>query len=349
MPKNIVLCCDGTGNEYGDRNTNVLKLYSVLEKSDGQQTYYDPGVGTLSSPTMWSKLGKKASKLAGLAFGAGIMRDIEEAYSYLMNHYEEDDRIFIFGFSRGAYTARAIAALIAKCGLLNKGNDNLVPYATKIFRYEKRPEIYRGFRKAFSRRCMLQFLGLWDTVKSVGWIYEPVSFQFTANNPIIRTVRHAIAVDERRTFYRQNLWGNGRPYQDIKQVWFSGAHSDIGGGYPADESGPADISLDWMMKQAQPDLLIDQGKLKSVLRLGSVSIAEPKIHDSLKGLWKPAEYLPRTYLDPGDNWRKRWKVYRGERRIIAEDSLIHQSVFDRKNAGSYDPPNLPKRYKIEPW
>jgi hypothetical protein len=99
MPKNIVLCCDGTGNEYGERHTNVLKLYSVLEKGDRQFTYYDPGVGTLSAPTMWSRIGKDLSRLAGLAFGAGIIGDIEEAYSFLMNHYEENDRIFIFGFS----------------------------------------------------------------------------------------------------------------------------------------------------------------------------------------------------------------------------------------------------------
>ena len=348
MQRNIVLCCDGTGNEYGVRNTNVLRLYAVLEKSDRQLTYYNPGVGTLSAPTVWSRIGKDLSKLAGLAFGAGIIGDIEEAYSFLMNHYQESDRIFIFGFSRGAYTARAVAALIAKCGLLNKGNDNLVPYATKIFRYENRPEIYRGFRKAFSRRCMVHFLGLWDTVKSVGWVYDPVSFQFTANNPVVRTVRHALAIDERRAFFRQNLWGEVRPYQNIKQVWFAGAHSDVGGGCPAEESGPSDIALDWMIREAQPDLLIDQARLKSLLPPGAVSIDRPKIHDSLKGWWKAAEYLPRTYRDPAGNWKRRWKIYAGERRFIADGSLIHESVVARKKAGGYNPPNLPARYQTEP-
>lgn len=349
MPKNIVLCCDGTSNEYGDRNTNVLKLYSVLEKSDAQSTYYDPGVGTLSTPSVWSKIGKKASKAAGLAFGAGIIRDIEEAYSYLMNYYEEDDKVFIFGFSRGAYTTRAVAALIAKCGLLNKGNGNLVPYATKIFRNEKRPEIYRGFRKAFSRRCTVHFLGLWDTVKSVGWVYDPVSFQFTANNYIVRTVRHAISIDERRAFFRPNLWGKGRSFQDIKQVWFAGTHSDIGGGHPLDQSGPSDIALDWMIKQAQPDLLINQKKLNQVLSPGSVSIANPRFHEPLEGKWKPLEYMPRSYLDPADNWKKKWKIYGGERRFIEDGSVVHQSVIDRMNAGDYDPQNLPQTYAIEPW
>jgi uncharacterized protein (DUF2235 family) len=349
MPKNIVLCCDGTGQEYGERRTNVLNLYSVLTKNESQRTYYDPGVGTLSAPTVWSRLGQKVSRLAGLAFGAGIVRDIEAAYAFLMNYYEEGDQVFIFGFSRGAYTARAIAALIAKCGLLNKGNDNLVPYATKMFRSEKRPRIYRGFRKAFSRRCTIRFLGLWDTVKSVGWVYDPISFQFTANNPIVRTVRHALAIDERRTFFRQNLWGKGRSFQDIKQVWFAGDHSDVGGGYPANESGPSDIALNWMIRQAQPDLLVDQAKLEALLPSGSVSIDRPKLHESLKGWWKAAEYVPRTYRDPADNWKRRWKIYRGERRFIAEGSVLHKSVIERMKAGGYDPPNLPADYQAEPW
>lgn len=349
MSKNIVLCCDGTSNEFGDRNTNVLKLHSVLEKSGHQRTYYSPGVGTLSAPSVWSKVGKKTSKAAGLAFGAGIVRDIEEAYSYLMNYYEDDDRVFIFGFSRGAYTARAVAALIAKCGLLNKGNENLVPYAIKMFRFEKRPEIYRGFRKAFSQRCSIHFLGLWDTVKSVGWVYDPVSFQFTANNFIVRKVRHAVSIDERRTFFRQNLWGPGRSFQDIKQVWFAGTHSDIGGGHVLDESGPSNIALDWMIRQGQPDLLINKRKLNQLLAPGLVSIANPKIHASLRGWWRPLEYLPRSYLDPADNWKKKWKIYGGERRFIANGARIHQSVIDRMKAADYHPDNLPDKYVIEPW
>lgn len=349
MAKNIVLCCDGTGNEYGDANTNVLRLYSVLEKSDAQRTFYSPGVGTLSAPTMWSKVGKKASKVAGLAFAAGLIRDIEEAYSYLMNHYEDGDRVFVYGFSRGAYTARAIAALIAKCGMLNKGNENLVPYATKVFRYEMRPEIYRGFRKTFSRRCRIEFLGLWDTVKSVGWVYDPISFQFTANNPIVRTVRHAISIDERRAFYRQNLWSKGRPYQDIKQVWFAGVHSDIGGGYRASENGPANIALDWMIKQSPPELKINSKQLKHVLPPAGLSVSSPKIHDSMTGMWRLVEYLPRSYFDPADNWKKHWKIYRGERRTIGSGSLIHQSVIDRMKSGDYKPENLPTTFDVEPW
>ncbi|ODR93945.1 hypothetical protein AUC70_10075 [Methyloceanibacter stevinii] len=349
MAKNIVLCCDGTSNEYGERSTNVLKLYSVLEKSDGQATYYDPGVGTLSAPTVWSRLGKRLSKAAGLAFGAGILRDIEEAYTYLMDYFEDGDRVFIFGFSRGAYTARGIAALIAKCGLLNTGNDNLVPYASKMFRYEMRPEIYRGFRKAFSRRCSIHFLGLWDTVKSVGWVYDPVSLPFTTNNAIVKTVRHAIAIDERRAFFRQHLWGKGRSFQDIKQVWFAGTHSDVGGGHSESESGPSNIALDWMIREAMPNLLVDQARLQRLVGLGRPSIGSPRLHDSLTGWWWPVEYLPRTYRDPEDKWKLRLKIYGGASRSIPENSLIHQSVFDRIKAGTYMPENLPQKHRTEPW
>lgn len=349
MPKNIVLCLDGTANEYGDHHTNVLRLFSIIEKNDLQQTYYDPGVGTLSAPTMWSSIGKKISKSAGLAFGAGLVRNISEAYMYLMDCFEDEDRVFIFGFSRGAYTARALAAFIVKCGLLNRGNENLVPYAVKIFRHERRPKIYGGFRKTFSRRCRIHFLGLWDTVKSYGWVYDPISLQFTKDNPIVGTIRHAVAIDERRAFYRQNLWGKGHPDQDIKQVWFAGVHSDIGGGYREDERGPADIALDWMVGQAQPDLLIDRAKLRRLLPEGSVCVTAPKIHESLKGYWVALEYLPRTYRDPNDNWKRRWIVYGGRRRHIGDGALIHQSVIDRMNESEYAPSNLPPTYHIEPW
>ena len=146
MAKNIVVCCDGTSNEYGDCKTNVLKLFSVLPKGDPDQvTFYDPGVGTFSAPAALTKTTRAVTRVFGLAFGYGITKNIGDAYRFLMETYEPGDRVYLFGFSRGAYTARAVAAMIHKCGLLEPGNHNLLPYALKLFKYERTPRIYAGF------------------------------------------------------------------------------------------------------------------------------------------------------------------------------------------------------------
>ena len=120
--KNVVICLDGTGNQFKEANSNVVKLFRVLQRDPRVQVaYYDPGVGTLADPDYKTPVAKKLNKAFGLAFGRGLTRNLEEAYAYLMDQYEADDRIFLFGFSRGAYTARALAGFIHSCGLLEKG------------------------------------------------------------------------------------------------------------------------------------------------------------------------------------------------------------------------------------
>lgn len=367
MAKNIVVCCDGTSNEYGDRNTNVLKLFSVLPKGDpGQVAFYDPGVGTFSAPAALTRTSRAVTKLFGLAFGYGITDNIGDAYRFLMETYEPGDRVYIFGFSRGAYTARAVAAMLYKCGLLERRNDNLLPYALKLFKYDRRPHIYKGFRRTFSRKCNVHFVGVWDTVSSVGWVYDPLTLQFTANNPIVETVRHAIAIDERRCFYRQNLWGKGGKGQDVKQVWFAGAHCDVGGGYDERESGPSQISLNWMIDEAvRSGLVIDEDRRRIVVPPQSTEVTDDEpyragpdasapMHNSLKGPWWIAEVLPKRYKDPRRDFKTSWRIPLGRRRFMLEGSTIHGSVVDRMDATSdsekpYRPPRLPESYKVEPW
>lgn len=364
MGKNIVICCDGTGNEYGDDNTNVLKLYSILPKDDTRQvSTYDPGVGTMSAPQVFTRTARLVSKVMGLAFGYGITRNIADAYLYLMRTYEPGDKVYIFGFSRGAYTARALAALLHKCGLLAPRDDNLVPYAIKIFKYQKKKWIAEGFKRTFSRECQVHFLGLWDTVKSVGWVYDPVSLPYTMNNPSVSVVRHAISIDERRVFFRTNLWGEGSNSQDVLQVWFAGVHSDIGGGYPEKESGLAKIAIQWMVEEAQPfGLLIDPEKYKQVvpdsiyyntadsdLEYHYPPDIKGEIHQSLKGAWWIAEGLPTTGYDAKLKRRKlRWPRP-GLPRKMPDNALIHESVEIRSkdNSLAYKPTNLPKSYQIQ--
>jgi len=115
MPKNIVICCDGTGNQFGENNSNVVKLYSVLViQPEVQTAYYHPGVGTMGARNALSTLGKLWTKARGLAFGYGLSDNIADAYQFLMSRFEDNDRIYLFGFSRGAYTVRALCGLVAR-------------------------------------------------------------------------------------------------------------------------------------------------------------------------------------------------------------------------------------------
>src|ERR1700758_2914741 len=134
MAKNIVICCDGTGNEFGTHNSNVVKLYATLIVDGRRQVgYYHPGVGTMGAPTAPNRLSRAWSTVMGLAFGAGFLTNVEDAYRYLMNVFEDGDQVYLFGFSRGAYTVRALAGVLHMYGLLCPGNEGLIPYITQMF------------------------------------------------------------------------------------------------------------------------------------------------------------------------------------------------------------------------
>ena len=276
--KNIIICLDGTGNQYGEDLSNIVKLFRMIVRTQGAQVaYYDPGVGTMGDPIYKTLIARKINKVLGLAFGRGLTKNLIEAYTYLMEHYDNGDRIFLFGFSRGAYTARALAAFIKQCGLFEKGSENLIPYAMKLF-LKKSPtasdfKMLSGFRSTYGRQfrkvddpkypqrvvknrenpyhwqLRIHFLGLFDTVKSYGWVRNPVKLSDESKNPSVLHLRHALALDERRIFFRQLHWISS-PNQDCKEVWFPGVHSDVGGGYPEKESGLSKIALEWMVHEA---------------------------------------------------------------------------------------------------
>ena len=337
MGRNLVICCDGTGNEFGTHNTNVVEVFSALDKTDRtrQIAYYNPGVGTMSAPGLQTPLAKLVSKGLGLAFGRGMTRNIEDAYIYLMNNYQPGDQIFIFGFSRGAYTVRALTGMLHKMGLLEKGSDNLVPYAVRLYRKHPKTDeewkIVRGFAKNFGRECKPHFIGVWDTVKSVGWFRRRVTLDFTFKNPDMKHGRHAVSIDEKRTQYRTNLWGHLNS-DDVQEVWFSGVHSDVGGSYA--ERGLSDITLKWMLEAARHyGLLIEQAALDALH-------PDPmgKLHNPLWPFW----------------WLLGWK-----QRIIRKlqfpasqppaEVWIHESVQQRMqgSGGSYRP-NIPPNARFVP-
>jgi uncharacterized protein (DUF2235 family) len=257
MAKNIVICCDGTGNQFATQKSNVVKLYKMVMRDTGQIAYYHPGVGTMGARNALSRLGRWWTRIIGLAFGYGISDNIADAYQFLMNNFAEDDQLYVFGFSRGAYTARALCGMLHGVGLLTRGNDGLIPYAIRMIKSKKIDfALLADFKKTFSRTCKPHFVGVWDTVSSLGWVYNPVYFPFTTatHNEDLQMVRHAVSIDEHRAFFRQHLFGPPKkPTQDVREVWFAGVHSDVGGSYPESESQLSKIALRWCARRSWLD------------------------------------------------------------------------------------------------
>jgi uncharacterized protein (DUF2235 family) len=361
MPKNIVICCDGTGNEFGNRNSNVVKLFTALPPDPIRQVaYYDPGIGTLGAQNALTGMGKWFTKVLGLAFGFGLLGNVGDAYRFLMQNWVPGDFLYLFGFSRGAYTVRVLASMLHLFGLLPGDNEQLIPYILRsLKRMDKDGVILAAkFKKVFSLDCKPHFVGVWDTVNSVGWISDPLKVPYTRNNPDIHIERHAVSIDERRCFFRQNLWGDPVAAQSCKQVWFAGVHSDVGGGYLEEESGLAKVTLQWMIAEAvTAGLLVNPSDVDDVLGKSAGSQYAPvnasgMLHNSMCGAWNILEYLPRRHwnatLHPP---RNEWILYRKRPRYIAPGSVLHQAVLDRKNDPTthYNPPNLPPTFGVEPW
>jgi uncharacterized protein (DUF2235 family) len=361
MPKNIVICCDGTANEFAQNKTNVVKLFYTLDQDfKAQVTYYHPGLGTMEPAGALTPLARKVTKLLGMAVGYGLSDDISRAYSFLMEQYEEGDKVFLFGFSRGAYTVRAVCSLLHMYGLIRPGNEALVPYAIRMMLAINRAskdetkgsearqlyfELAEQFKHTMGRtQCKPWFVGVWDTVNSVGWIDNPLKLPYVSNNPDIDIGRHAVSIDEHRAFFRNHLWrlpedpASPSGPKDLKQVWFAGVHCDVGGGYLEKESGLAKIALDWMMQEAKKGgLIVDPAREAEVLgRDGTGKYVGPDpnatAHESLVGVWNVAEFVPKEHYDWSTGERKR-RMNLYCRRTLPPNSLVHESVFLR--SGGY--------------
>lgn len=383
MAKNIVILLDGTSNEIKTNRSNILRLYGTLAKGPGQIVYYDPGVGTFGADNAWSRSLRKGAEVWGMATGWGMDANIKEAYRFLAQHYARDaegnrDRIHIFGFSRGAYAARVLAGFVHAFGLIAPANLNLLDYAYHAYKQisERRGDDSFAEIRLFERilrpdRAPIRLLGLFDTVASV---IESGRFgprlrkhAFTDTNPSVEAVRHAVAIDERRTMYRAELWPEGRSYranpfgaeiaeQDVREVWFNGVHGDIGGGYPEAEAALAKLPLKWMIDETKAMGL--EFKTRSVNELvlgqrtgGPYVAPDPQAarHESLCGAWHLLEYLPRRKTagsqrpDLGG-----WTLPQGERRPIPEGAWLHGAVIARMEQTGARPANLPKSWRVAP-
>lgn len=324
--KRIIICCDGTWNEPDEIPTNVTKMVRSIKPvaADGmhQVVFYDQGVGT----------GGRIDKFIGGAFGSGLEKNVLDCYRFLVHNYKLGDEIYCFGFSRGAYTARAFVGLINAVGLLDK--DHL-DQMKKVYQYyrtdpDKRPQ--ENYESNY--RPDIYMLGVFDTVGALGaptpligkltrgW----VGFFNTQICSLVKYAFHALALDERRAPFSPDLWtGSLDEDQYMEQCWFAGAHSDIGGGYS--ECGLSDITLDWMVSKAR--------------RLG-LEFNQHYLDTQLK---------PDLHMQPHDSFSLAFKllakVKQGEqlRRIYGESDAtpinvsVHDSVYQRIAAGRYQPAN----------
>lgn len=350
--KRIALFLDGTWNNVDD-NTNVWRMKSLCAKSSEQLVYYSAGVGT-----------QNGEQLSGGMFGIGINEEVLSAYEWLVEHYEPQARIFIFGFSRGAFTARSLAGFISICGLLKPGS----PLSLKQLYERYRKGTAKSVRelehvdksilsledqwiKEHSRPIPIWFQGIWDTVGALGvplpWIPKISQSEFTFLETDLRInythAYHALAIDEHRKTFAPTLWkkktpkhGDTYPPRSVDQVeqrWFVGAHANVGGGYENDLL--AQIPLDWLMNKAikhglmfKEKAAIEGDPTTCSIRNSYAEMAHG-IYEALT-LWKP-------YYRPI-----------GAETIDAIDAVINTinetidvSVFDRwRKDESYRPPNL---------
>ena len=348
MGRNLIICSDGTGNTFNKRVTNVTSMIKclALDRPNEQLVVYDQGVGagrfrthdveayrdslvdhealTILTPSKKSQFWPKIqfNRIRGLLFGYGIKENVRQMYLELSNLYmHPDDRVFLFGFSRGAFTVRALAGLLYRCQLPGPKCQDLEQRFERAWKlYTPRDEDEDNIKefRTGQRPCRIHFLGIWDTVKSYGGIV-PIVLPHLRHNPIVSHVRHALALDEQRAWFKPTTWGQldldragammrHKPedlplydQQTIEEVWFTGSHSDVGGGGKDDVA--AKIALRWILSEA---VHIDGGVLinNRGVRLLNEKDPEthPRIHPSQNAAWWIVEQIPRLDIDNFDQY-----------------------------------------------
>lgn len=376
--RNIVLLCDGTGNQVEGDLSNALKLFRMLERSPEQRVFYDPGVGTIGNDSSWGRARQRAVAVLSLATGAGLDDNIVDAYRFLCSAYRPGDRIYLFGFSRGAYTVRALAGLVHMVGLLEPDQLNLATFALNAYKHaSEQEELHVAWdfaRVTGTRHVSLHFVGVWDTVASMivprpDRFYIPSlrTLPYTRKNPSVRAFRHAISIDERRRMFRLNKWTVGQQYvedpfarppsgvpQDSVQMLFAGNHSDVGGGYPEEVSGLSKFPLEWMVQEAMAHgLVIDRNMFRHLVHGDAIlggrhnyiaADAMAPLHDALRGAWWLLEWLPKRakWMETRRRSLLGWYLPRGETRATPPGVQVAPSVRLRMERDpTYRPIGLP--------
>ena len=257
MPKRLIVCFDGTWNtaDRGGSPTNVVRLARMIppKASDGTQqiVFYDAGVGT----------GNAVDRLVGGAFGRGLESHVKLGFQFLAQNYEPNDEIYLFGFSRGAFTARSLGGFIGACrGLLSRENQHKLADCWKYYRSPPAErngfELHNEIENHVHHGVRIECLGVWDTVGALGIPGDAFNvsnraryaFHDTALSALTRHAFQALAIDEQRGPFEATLWERPKEPisgQVVEQVWFPGVHANVGGGYPNSEL--ADLALRWML------------------------------------------------------------------------------------------------------
>ncbi len=341
MGKRLVVCCDGTWNvpDKVDRGevcpSNVAKMALAVAPAapDGrpQLIFYERGVGT----GIWDRL-------RGGAFGWGFSKHVQDTYRFIVDRYEPDDEIYLFGFSRGAYTARSLAGLIRSSGILRQEYAGKLGDAYNLYRRRDDPSRPNGvearlFRKAFARETPIKFIGVWDTVGALGipvgvpwlpstWLHfvnRRWEFHDVQLSKHVEHAYHAVAIDERRPQFAPTLWEQQADAegQQLEQVWFAGVHTNVGGGYH--DSGLSDLAFAWMQEKAAAcGLAFDAAYLAENVKPDPFG----ELRDSKVGLYQA---FPDAIRPIGEQVNGR--------------EMVHQGAVDRtaqSGRSAYQPPNL---------
>ena len=360
--RDVVVCCDGTWNEPRGAATNVLRVVGALSERRETSCFYHPGVGTVATTSKFTGGRRRVAAFLDGATAWSFEPRVAMAYQFIVENWRPGDRLFLFGFSRGAFAVRVVAALLHRVGLLKSQHVNLIPHLIALYRkrsgtrgdrkYWSGIEMFRNtfaVNKEGDKRSSVPvtFLGVWDTVKSVGY-FTTHTYPHTDSNPSVASTRHALAIDERRAFFQPERILCKGAHQ--RERWFAGVHADIGGGYPHREGQLWRPPYEWVMEGAiEAGLPVDSSRILQ-LPNGTEPVAEPwleRIHDSMRWYWRPAEIVLHRWFDRMTK-RSRCRVGLGRRRVILPAADIAPSVAKRISAGvGYAPSNLPSDSDLE--
>lgn len=333
MGKTLFICTDGTWNTADQKDDGVLSPSNVarmarilITDSDRQLSWYDEGVGTRD----W------LDKLTGGAFGHGLFDNIQQAYHFIVENYQPGDRLVLFGFSRGAFTARSLAGLIGKVGILRKKYISNIGHVYELYRKrELAQNELEDYREQFCHtEREIFFLGVWDTVgalgiplKSLNWLTAwRYKFHDTRLSNQVRHAYHAVAIDEKRRSFTPTLWQRSElsDGQVVEQRWFAGVHSNVGGGYK--QKGLSDITLRWMLDKLRaslPDIRLDEDYITREV--------QPDYKDTLRESRSWAYFVSRVL-----------PAVRDTRSVDVCNQVVDESVFQRMDCAScnYQPENI---------
>jgi uncharacterized protein (DUF2235 family) len=351
--KKIIVCCDGTWNKPDTYEkgvlikTNVQRIYEAIgdESGDKQVKFYDPGVGTGFS---------LKDRVFGGGFGRGIDRNIQDAYKFLMWNYEQGDQIYLYGFSRGAYTVRSLAGFVRNSGILKPEYLQYVDEAYSLYRDRTSmthpdSDTMKGFRRTYAieEETNIYFIGIWDTVGALGipasslnWYNTRYHFHDVKLSSKVKYAYHALSVDEQRKIFEPSLWEVSESQdakendQKCEQVWFSGVHSNVGGGYA--DTGLSDIALQWMINKSRETGLTFIPSELDKIKANSCG----ELVNSATGLFKILPKISRQ-INKGIVQKKDPATGKLTEVKVKTNESVHYTCFERchKNE-AYRPPNF---------